>query len=67
MKISDIKPEVYALAKEVEAEIKAQFERIDRTAELNTIKVMSAFQDNKVSDTCYAGTSGYGYLSLIHI
>ena len=26
MKISDIKPEVYALAKEVEAEIKAQFE-----------------------------------------
>ena len=64
MKILDIKPEVYALAKEVEAEIKAQFEMIDRTAELNTIKVMSAFQDNKVSDTCFAGTSGYGYDDL---
>ena len=27
----------------------------------NTRKVMAAFQDNKVSDSCFAGTSGYGY------
>ena len=64
MKISDIKPEVFTLAKEAEAEIKERFEDIDRIAELNTIKVMSAFQDNKVSDACFAGTSGYGYDDL---
>ena len=38
MKISDIKPEVFALAKEAEAEIKEQFENIDRIAELSTIR-----------------------------
>ena len=64
MKISDIKPEVFKLAEDAEAEIKEQFEKIDRVAEINTFKVMSAFQDNKVSDACFAGTSGYGYDDL---
>lgn len=64
MKITDIKPEVFELARQAEAEIKEQFEKIDRIAEFNTIKVMSAFQDNKVSETCFAGTSGYGYDDL---
>ena len=64
MKITDIKPQVFELAKQAEDEIRAQFERIDRIAEKNTIKVMQAFQDNKVSDSCFAGTSGYGYDDL---
>lgn len=64
MKISDIKPQVLSLAKEAEAEIKPIFERIDRIAELNTLKVMEAFQDNKVSEACFAGTTGYGYDDL---
>lgn len=64
MKITDIKPQVFELAKQAEDEIRAQFERIDRISEKNTIKVMQAFQDNKVSDSCFAGTSGYGYDDL---
>ncbi len=64
MKITDIKPEVFELARQAEAEIKAQFDRIDRIAEKNTLKVMQAFQNNKVSDSCFAGTSGYGYDDL---
>lgn len=64
MKITDISPEVFDLARQAENEIKAQFDRIDRIAEKNTIKVMQAFQDNKVSDSCFAGTSGYGYDDL---
>ena len=64
MKISEIKPEVFELAKQSEAEIKPMFENIDRIAELNTLKVMEAFQDNKVSDSCFAGTTGYGYDDL---
>ena len=64
MKISDIKPQVLSMAKEAEAEIKPVFEKIDRIAELNTLKVMEAFQDNKVSEACFAGTTGYGYDDL---
>lgn len=56
-----MKPQVFALAQEAENEIRSQFERIDRIAQLNTLKVMQAFQDNKVSDSCFAGTTGYGY------
>lgn len=64
MNISDIKPQVFELAHEAEAEIKPVFERIDSIAEKNTIKVMAAFQDNKVSEACFAGTTGYGYDDL---
>lgn len=61
MKFNDMNPQVFALAQEAENEIRSQFERIDRIAQLNTLKVMQAFQDNKVSDSCFAGTTGYGY------
>lgn len=61
MKFNDMKPQIFALAQEAENEIRSQFERIDRIAQLNTLKVMQAFQDNKVSDSCFAGTTGYGY------
>lgn len=64
MKISDIKPEVYTLAEEVEKEIRPLFDAIDRTAQRNTEKVMTAFQANRVSDACFAGTTGYGYDDL---
>ena len=64
MRIADIKPQVLSMAREAEAEIKPIFERIDRIAELNTLKVMEAFQDNKVSEACFAGTTGYGYDDL---
>lgn len=61
MKFNDMKPQVFSLAQEAENEIRPQFERIDRIAQQNTLKVMQAFQDNKVSDSCFAGTTGYGY------
>ena len=64
MKISEITDEVYALAKEAEGRIRPEFDRIDEIAEQNTRKVMAAFQDNRVSDACFAGTTGYGYDDL---
>ena len=51
MNVNDIRPEVYELARQAEEEIRPQFERVDRIAMLNTRKVMTAFQDNKVSDS----------------
>lgn len=64
MKISDIKPEVYKMAERAEAKIRPQFAAIERTAELNTRRVMEAFQDHRVSEACFAGTTGYGYDDL---
>jgi cystathionine beta-lyase family protein involved in aluminum resistance len=37
------------------------FERIDNMAEVNQLKVLDAFQTNKVSDRHFAASSGYGY------
>ena len=64
MKISDIRPEIFALADETEKAIRPVFDAIDETALKNTQKVMQAFQDNRVSDACFAGTTGYGYDDL---
>ena len=64
MKISDIKPEVYAMAERVMPRIRGQFDKIDAAAEYNTRRVMQAFQDNRVSESCFAGTTGYGYDDL---
>jgi len=64
MKISDIKPEVYDMAKRAETKLSARFQEIDAVAQENTRKVMEAFQNHRVSDACFAGTTGYGYDDL---
>ena len=64
MKISDIKPEVYDMARRAEAKLSGRFREIDAVAEANTRKVMEAFHNNRVSDACFAGTTGYGYDDL---
>ena len=64
MKISDIKPQVYQMAEHAQARCRRRFEEIDAVAEKNTLRVMAAFQDNRVSDACFAGTTGYGYDDL---
>ena len=64
MKISDIRPEVYDMARRAQERIKHRFDAIDAVAEVNTRRVMEAFQDNKVAEACFAGTTGYGYDDL---
>ena len=64
MNISDIKPEVYTMAERAEDKLTARFRELDKTAEINTRKVMQAFQNHRVSDACFAGTTGYGYDDL---
>ena len=64
MKVTDIKPEVFAMAQRVQAKLGERFAEIDAVAEENTRRVMTAFQDNRVSDACFAGTTGYGYDDL---
>ena len=64
MKISEMKPQVWDMARIAEERCRVRFAEIDRVAEENTRRVMEAFQDNRVSDSCFAGTTGYGYDDL---
>ena len=57
----DISPAVYAYGEQVLERIASRFAAIDQIAEYNQAKVLSAFQKNRVSATCFAASSGYGY------
>lgn len=39
----------------------SQFDAIDRIAEYNQLKVLSAFRNHRVSESNFAATTGYGY------
>ena len=56
-----ISPRVYAYAEETIDRIRDRFAEIDRIAEYNQAKVLSAMQKNRVSAACFAATTGYGY------
>lgn len=56
-----IKESVIELSKKVEKEIKTQFEQIEANCERNSLKVLKAFQDNKISEVHFGSTTGYGY------
>ena len=45
-------------------QLHAEFERIDAVAEENTQRVLAAFQNHRVADGYFAGTTGYGYDDL---
>lgn len=53
-----------ALAEQAEKNCSEAFGRIDQTAEYNGAKVLKAFSDNKVSEPCFYGSTGYGYGDL---
>ena len=56
-----ISQEVYALGEKTLASLADRFAEIDKIAEYNQAKVLSAMQMNRVSATCFAATTGYGY------
>jgi cystathionine beta-lyase family protein involved in aluminum resistance len=59
-----ISHEVFEYSNQILTTLKNRFEQIDRISELNQLKVLSAFQKNKVSEACLQGTTGYGYNDL---
>ncbi|MCQ2523703.1 MAG: methionine gamma-lyase family protein [Lachnospiraceae bacterium] len=56
-----ISEEVLSFGEKCLSELKERFEEIDRIAECNQLKVLKAFKDNQVSESCLWGTTGYGY------
>ena len=61
MGYNDFSPEVLGLAEKVQAMLDVKFAEIDRTAEINTARVLDAFREARVEEACFAGTTGYGY------
>ncbi len=49
------------MANEVELELKNEFENIEKNCTKNSLKVLKAFQNNKISDMHFNQTTGYGY------
>ena len=56
-----ITEEVFMFCEEILDGLSERFAEIDKTAEYNQMKVVKAMQDNKVSEACLLGTTGYGY------
>lgn len=52
---------ILALAHEAEKECEQMFAQTDEIARFNGEKVLKAFIDNRVSESCLKGTTGYGY------
>ncbi|MBQ2785518.1 MAG: methionine gamma-lyase family protein [Oscillospiraceae bacterium] len=56
-----ISPAVYAYGEAAVDRLRKRFAEIDKVAEYNQAKVLAAFRKNRVSATCFAASSGYGY------
>lgn len=56
--------ETYGYGQNILESLKERYAQIDRTAEYNQLKVLKAFRNNKVSEACLLGTTGYGYNDL---
>ena len=61
MGISD---QLFYFGESVLEEIESRFKEIDKTAEYNQMKVISAMQKNRVDAACFAESTGYGYNDL---
>ena len=49
------------MANDAESELKSEFESIEKNCTKNSLKVLKAFQNNKISDMHFNQTTGYGY------
>ena len=59
-----IDDDIYFFGEKILEELAPRFHKIDQVAEYNQLKVIKAMQDNKVSEACLMGTTGYGYNDL---
>ena len=59
-----ISDEVYSFGEQILDSLKERFEKIDKIAEYNQCKVLSAMKKNRVDAACFAASTGYGYNDL---
>lgn len=56
-----ISPEVLNIINEAEKDVEGQFAYLDDIMAYNQYKVLTAFQENRISDSHFAYNTGYGY------
>ena len=61
IKITD---DLLKLSKEAEIELKEEFKKVDELCEKNSLKVLNAFNNNRVSEIHFNSSTGYGYNDL---
>ena len=61
MEAYNIKPHVFELYKQVLNDVEEQFKIYDEIREYNQLKVLNAFQEERISDMHFTNSSGYGY------
>lgn len=59
--IYNIDERILKLGQQAEENCAEAFRRIESIAEYNGAKVLKAFSDNRVSEPCFYGSTGYGY------
>ncbi|MBQ9030327.1 MAG: methionine gamma-lyase family protein [Parasporobacterium sp.] len=60
----DISEPIFRLAQEAEDALQPAFQRIEQISEANQYKVLQSFIKNKVSESDFFASSGYGYNEL---
>ena len=61
LKISE---DTIKLTHEIESTLNKEFNEINRICDINSLKVLCAFNKNRVSETHFSSTTGYGYNDL---
>lgn len=61
MESYNIKPHVFELYKKALSDVEEQFKLYDEIREYNQLKVLNAFQEERISDMHFTNSSGYGY------
>jgi cystathionine beta-lyase family protein involved in aluminum resistance len=56
-----ISESILKISNSIEREITEVFKTIESTKEFNQLRVIKALQNNKLSDSHFSGTTGYGY------
>ena len=59
-----ISEKVIELVNKCEEECREEFLKIDEACEYNSLKVLSSFHKNQVTESCFNSTTGYGYNDL---
>ena len=60
----EFKRDTIELVKEAEEKLQDNFKKIDEICDINSLKVLNAFNKNQLSETHFTSTTGYGYNDL---
>ena len=60
----NIDSNIVDIVNEAEKDCLEEFKKIDKNCEMNSIKVLSSFHRNEITESCFNATTGYGYNDL---